>query len=193
MKNVIIYSFLIVVFCSCTQKTETDLASKSKGDSALLASDIYPQSCYPSEIEAYLNDADKSGTNIRNNPNGEIIKTLIKDDVNFEYMLRLTTSQDGWFKIKNPITGSENDIDIPGGEGWIHGSVISVDTRNYQGEHLKLLDKPEGGKILLIFEDQVAGLHLIEICGNWVKVEYNKHIGWIESKWLCGNPLTTCS
>lgn len=193
MKNVIIYSFLIVVFCSCTQKAATDLASKSKGDSALLASHIYPQSCYPSEIQAYLNDADKSGTNIRKSPNGEIIKTLIKDDVNFEYMITLTTSQDGWFKIKNPITGSENDINIPGGEGWIHGSVISVDTRNYQGEHLKLLDKPGDGETLVIFEDQAAGLHLIEICGNWVKVEYNKHKGWIESKWLCGNPLTTCS
>lgn len=142
MKNVIIYSFLIVAFCSCTQKAATDLASKSKGDSALLASDIYPQSCNPSEIQAYLNDADKSGTNIRKSPNGEIIKTLIKDDVNFEYMITLTTSQDGWFKIKNPITGSENHINIPGGEGWIHGSVISVDTRNYQGEPPSQILKP---------------------------------------------------
>ncbi|WP_035334422.1 SH3 domain-containing protein [Dokdonia sp. PRO95] len=135
MKNVIIYSFLIVVFSSCAQKAETNLESKSKGDSALLGSDIHSQSCYPNEIEAYLNDADKSGTNIRKNPNGEIITTLTKDDVNFEYMLRLTASQNGWFKIKNPIMGVENDTNIPGGEGWIHGSVISVDTRNYQGEH----------------------------------------------------------
>jgi len=193
MKNVIIYSFLIVVFSSCAQKAETNLESKSKGDSALLGSDIHSQSCYPNEIEAYLNDADKSGTNIRKNPNGEIITTLTKDDVNFEYMLRLTASQNGWFKIKNPIMGVENDTNIPGGEGWIHGSVISVDTRNYQGEHLKLLDKPESGKTLVIFEEQVAGLNIIEICGNWIKVEYNHHIGWIESKWLCGNPLTNCS
>ncbi len=42
-------------------------------------------------------------------------------------------------KVKSPINGMESDIEIPNGEGWIHGSVVSVDIRNYSGQHLNLL------------------------------------------------------
>ena len=38
-------------------------------------------------------------------------------------------------------------------------------------------------------------LRPVDIRGNWVKVKTidGKHTGWIESEWLCGNPLTNCS
>ena len=28
--------------------------------------------------------------------------------------------------------------------------------------------------------------------GEWVKVSWNGQTGWIDSYWLCANPLTTC-
>lgn len=151
------------------------------------------KNCDFNEIQVYLNDSDSSGTNIRKSPNGKIMSVLRKNKQNSEYLITLTEAKQGWFKIKSPIEGTETDIDIPNGYGWIHGSVISVDTRNYGGQNLKLLDKPKSGKTVKIIEKEALGLTLVDMCDNWVKVNYNGHIGWIEDRWLCGNPYTNCS
>ena len=111
--------------------------------------------------------------------------------LNIPYLLQ-KQKMDG-LKVKSPINGMESDIEIPNGEGWIHGSVVSVDIRNYSGQHLNLLEKPIDGKIVKVIKKELIELRVKDICGDWVKIEYDKTAGWIESKWLCGNPLTNCS
>lgn len=146
----------------------------------------------PVEILVYLNDPDNTGTNIRLIPGGEVVMQLIEDDYNDAYVLTLTEVKGNWFKIKNPIERMESDVEIPGGIGWIHNSVISVDTRNYAGQHIKLLDTPETGETVGVIENEVY-VKVKNMCGKWVKVEHQGSVGWIENEWLCANPRTTCS
>lgn len=203
MKKVIIHTFLILLMLACknnqinkekllTSKIETSFYKNQNNDH-------YPskrkslKQCFSKQIRVYLDDPDTSGTNIRKKPNGEVITKLIVDNLNHDYIITVTEAKNGWFKIKNPIIGMENDVIIPNNEGWIHGSVIAVDTRNYSGQHLNILEKPVNGKIVTIIKEETIQLKLKELCGDWVKIEYNNTIGWIESKWLCGNPLTNCS
>jgi hypothetical protein len=210
MKNIFIYGSLIILFSSCGRNSNTSDENNSEGIVAnedikshdnseniiieeVTETPAKDNNCSESEIRAYLNDPDNSGTNIRKSPSGEIVTQLVKDDVNIEFFLTLTEAQDGWFKVKSPIVGMENDFEIPNDEGWIHGSVISVDTRNYGGESLELLDNPINGNVVGIIEGESYGLRIKDMCGEWVKVEYKGTIGWVEDAWLCGNPLTTCS
>ena len=210
MKKVLIYSSLLFFFSSCSGNFAASDEDKSEATISLekgnlqdntenntpeevLESANEEQNCGASELHVYLNDPDDSGTNIRKSPGGQVVTQLVTDDENFVFFLVLTKAQDGWFKVESPIVGMENDIQIPNGEGWIHGSVISVDTRNYEGQDLELLDKPKNGKVVGIIEGESSGLRIKDMCGAWVKVEYKGIIGWIEGSWLCGNPLTTCS
>ena len=62
-----------------------------------------------------------SGTNIRMKPGGNIVLTLTMRDEEDFYFFTLTEAKNGWFKIKNPIGGMDNDIRIPGNEG---GSTV---------------------------------------------------------------------
>jgi hypothetical protein len=149
--------------------------------------------CPPGSLAAYLDDPDLSGTNIRKSPGGAVVMQLVKDEVNIEYFLTLTEAKNGWFRIESPVGGMENDFEIPGGEGWIHGSVIAADTRNYGGQKLELRSEPGGGKLVGIIDEDVGGLRLKDLCGDWALVEYAGTTGWIETEWLCGNPLTNCS
>jgi len=149
--------------------------------------------CTASELIVYLKDTDDSGTNIRKSPDGEVILTLKEDKEEAQYMLLLTASKDGWFKVNNPIEGIEKELEIPNNEAWIHGSVIAVNTRNYGGEDLELLDNPENGKVVGVIEEESYGLRIKDLCGVWVKVNYEGTEGWIEANWLCGIPWTTCS
>ena len=38
----------------------------------------------------------------------------------------------------------------------------------------------------------ISKIKLLDMCGTWVKVEYNGIKGWVNNKFLCGNPLTSC-
>ena len=176
-------------------KPETSVDDKNKKSSVPkeLASTPISNNCTPSTLEVYLNDIDESGTNIRQSPGGKVVMQLVKGDIDDEFFITLTQAQKGWFKIKSPIGGMEEDVEIPNGEGWIHGSVIGVDTRNYGGQTLELLDSPINGNVVGEITTEAYGLKLKDICGRWVQVDYKGTIGWIDSNWLCGNPLTTCS
>jgi len=210
MKKALFYGSLLILLSSCGSNSNTrdennaeviisqeDINIQDNSKNNLLEevaeTPAKEKNCSSSEMHVYLNDPDDSATNIRKSPGGDIVTQLVKDDQNFEFFLILTKAQDGWFKVKSPISGMENDFEIPNGEGWIHGSVISVDTRNYGGQVLKLLDKPKNGNVVGIIEGESYGLRIKDICGTWVKVEYKGIIGWIQDSWLCGNPLTTCS
>lgn len=153
---------------------------------------IANDNCSKGELTVYVEDYDKTGTNIRNSPNGDVVLTLPDEEGEAEYMLRLTESKNGWFKVLSPVEGMESDVEIPNGEGWIHHSVIAVGTRNYGGKELELLDNHENGKVVGVIKEEVYGLRVKELCGSWVKVDYKGTIGWIEESWLCGIPWTTC-
>ncbi len=152
-----------------------------------------PQPVENEPLTVYLDDPDETGTNLRKSPNGEVVMTLVKDDINMDYMLTVVEAKDGWFRVTGPIEGIEHDFDIPGNEAWIHGSVISVDTRNYGNQTIELLSSPVDGTLMATISEETGGLKILDMSGSWVQVEYDGTVAWIEARWLCGNPLTTCS
>ncbi len=206
MKKLIIFFALILVFNSCnTNSTEKQkinqkeeladtLNSIQKNESNAKQQEenkiIQQSRCSKSDLNVYLGD---SATDICDTPGVNVVLSLCKNSVDIEYFLVITEAQDGWFKLKGPIGGMENDIHLPNNEGWIHSSAVSVGTRNYGGQELELLDTPENGKSAGIIKGLYDGVQILDVCGEWVKVEVRRIIGWIEDIWLCGNPLTTCS
>ena len=71
-------------------------------------------------------------------------------------------------------------------KGWVQLSLLGASTRKL----VDIFDKPNGKSIVkLEVETQVA---IEDIKINWVKINHNGLIGWVEAIWLCGNPVTTC-
>ncbi len=136
-------------------------------------------------LDVYLDDPDKTATNIRQEPNGKIITKL--DEQSDYFTLRITEEKNGWFKVVKAIGVEGNNIAIPGGSGWIHNTVIGISTRR----KVELLDAPEDG-IIVGTIDQETGVQIKDKYKDWVKIEHNGLSGWIQAEWLCGNPVTTC-
>lgn len=136
-------------------------------------------------LDVFLYGEDRTRTNIRNKPNGEIVLT-IKDEEDY-IMLELIDAKDGWFEVKSIDSVDGYDIEIPGGTGWIHHSQIGAGTRR----NINLLDQPAKGKIVGKIEME-EGVRILDMLGEWVKVEYKGMKGWMDSYYLCGNPVTTC-
>lgn len=147
---------------------------------------IQKQNCGESELYGFLTGTDSNEINIRNKPNGEIINKL--DQV--IYIITLIEAINGWFKISD-IEGIDFDVPKLKNEAWIHGSYVAVSTRNYGNQELELLDNPNSSKVIA----KIINIELLKIndlCGDWVQVNYQNQLGWINKEWLCGNPVTTC-
>ena len=165
-------------------------------DSLEVPDEVIEQPDCNGNLMVYLNDPDtKNPTNIRKSPGGEVVLELAAG----EYWMTVVEADNGWFKIEGKkIEGPDEIVEIPADEGWIHGSVISVDTRNYGDEVVELHEMPSvESPVVGSMKGVKYGLRLRDMCGEWIEVEWKEgaatKTGWVEAGWLCGNPLTTCS
>jgi len=154
-------------------------------------------------FQAYTYDPDTitNITNVRKTPNGEVILQLKKTE---DYILTIIASQGRWFKV-NEIESEVSKINIPGGSGWIHGSVIGFHSKG----QVFMYEKPDKNSKLIDLGSKpvyLAYFRLLDIEGEWVKVvlvdiegtekwdnESEKYIGWMDKNNTCPLPWTYCN
>ena len=145
------------------------------------------------ELNCFVCDPDTEGmTNIRSAPKGKIVHRL--EPAGF-YQLTALVQSGGWWRIKDGIVYDEGGCEekVPGGEAWIHRSVLAVATDYEDGQLRKLYAEPrKDAKRLMVIHEIRALLRPLELSadGKWVKVtydpsQYEDHpcetvTGWIE-------------
>ena len=152
------------------------------------------------QAHAYIFDDSGSPTNVRNAPNGTVVRAL--PEVDGGYVVGLLKVKNNWWKIDPliEIYGSDVDDDHTLLEGsdtgyWVHYSVlgfgISGDPTNVIRKEPSMKAKPLNIKASYLFD---TGLRPLEIKGNWIKVVTTdkKYTGWMPIDRICDNPLTTC-
>ena len=150
-------------------------------------------------VEAYLFDPVGNFTNIRVAPKGAV-KVKLNNKGEYEPCFSLVDYKNGWWKIKYCGDATES----PEGEklckkaigGYIHYSCVGIGTRNYGGQHIHLYATAnhKSKVVYTIKEETIVRPVGVAFGGTWVKVKTadGKHEGWIQSEWLCSNPLTNC-
>ena len=151
------------------------------------------------QASAFILDESGSPTNVRNAPNGSVVKTL--PGVDGGYVVELLESNGNWWKI-DPIIdiyGSDDDdqICLEGSKTgyWVHNSVLAF---NIAGEQKNVIrEKPSAkAKPLKLNSSYLfdVALRPLEIKGGWIKVVTTdkKYTGWMPISKICDNPLTTC-
>lgn len=136
-------------------------------------------------LQVYISDADPNGTILRDAPNGNITQTLGPND---DYMLSIVKGVSGWFKILKVENVNNGEVKTAIGIPWIHSSAIGMRT----DWDTPILATPNTGEqIGTVPPDQ--SLKIIDLERDWVKIQYQGNTGWVDSKLLCGNPVTSCS
>ena len=160
----------------------------------VFALSVYAQS----GARAYIIDSSGTPTNIRNAPNGKVVKKL--PDVDGGYVVSLLEVKNNWWKIEPVIDiygDVEEQIDLKGSKTgyWIHYSVLQF---GIAGDHENVLRQTPStkGKFLKIEPSYLLeiGLQPLEIRGEWIKVitTDKRYTGWMPIDRICDNPLTTC-
>lgn len=155
---------------------------------------------------AYIADPDPNPTNIREIPGGKVVKTISSDEA---CAVSLIEVWNGWFRISAIIEIDGENFTLPTKQAWLHGSVLGAFTRSYDSVKGTSIGRYDAGHPILyanpdvkskavytITDDEVS-VSYIDMVEGWINVRYTnskgeKYMGWIESVWLCTNPLTTC-
>jgi hypothetical protein len=140
-------------------------------------------------VEAFIEDPDTTGTNIRVAPKGALLEVLhpSREEVG-TMQLEIECSRDGWLRVGIPS----------GKDGWIFGGLMAMGTRNYDGSELALYSKPD---TLSAVSGVLHGESLVFVkgCrGSWAYVEYKSEKGTVVKGWFrpdmqCASPVTNCN
>lgn len=153
---------------------------------------------YSDAFEAYLSDSNGDYTNVRKEPNGEILTRI---PTSKEMQFSLLSKGNGWWSILSywdpsaDETGENSTYDSLVG-GVVHYSCLGVSTRNFgnQGCVLRKEPKKDSRGVFRFMDEMLLRPKMISDDLDWVFVETTdkRHSGWIEREMLCGNPVTTC-
>lgn len=146
-------------------------------------------------LHVYVSDPTGTPTNVRAAPGGAVAGTLATGG---DYFVTLAGCKKGWCRASAIESVDGEPVALPGaGKGgalWLHSSVLAFSTRNYGGQKLALRAKPdEASAPVFSFTDERA-LRPLDVRAGWVLAETldKKHRGWLQTEWVCGNPVTTC-
>ena len=135
-------------------------------------------------IKLYIDHSNVNTAHMRNEPNGEVLLNIDKQG---EYSVTVTEVSNEWFKVVKLMEVDAGVIKIPNGFGWIHNSVIGASIT----KDITVFDNPNTNEAIDIVKKETR-VKIINICSNWVRIERGSTIGWVQTEWLCGNPVSTC-
>ena len=148
------------------------------------------------QLEAYILDKEPGATNVRAKPNGAVLQKLPKGNA---YQLALKGVFGEWFYVGSIWSPENEKGSFDNVNGYVHSSVIAVDTRNYSDHKIFLYSSPDetSTEIFTIKTETQLTLKTADESGKWLYVTLNQNgkvvSGWIQSEWVCGSVVTLCS
>jgi uncharacterized protein YraI len=151
----------------------------------------------PCNVEAYVNDPDPRGLNVRSGPGNTygVVGNLPNQNVE-GVVVHVNGSKGEWLRIDRATeVGGDEDRVLFAGEGWVYGPLLGVDGVGWLEGGTPLYREPEKrGRVVTKIPADGEGPTTIRGCrGGWVYVEHRKLKGWAAPGTLCSNPLTNCS
>ena len=147
---------------------------------------------------AFASSPDQTDVNVRATPGGTILFKLDHNEPG--YTVELYEAWNGWFRISPEIeTVDQDPIVLKSKQAWIHGSQLGAYTRNYGGQKLTFRTRPNANSPIVFTINEEICVSYVDMVKGWIKVKYTPEkskksfVGWIETEWLCPNPVTNCS
>lgn len=183
MRSISIISFVLLVLFACSnppvvQQKENEIKTDSLQNEE--QAQIKAQGDCNCETTVYLNDPDTNGTNVRDEPNGNIIKKLKYEPDCGCLIVEISSSKNNWLQLKNG--------------GWVHAPLFAVASRNYGENNILYLNESPSNESKTVAEYKDEQQFTVLGCSStWLLVKgKDGKKGWLSAEMQCPNPLTTC-
>ncbi|MCK8521535.1 hypothetical protein M0D21_08145 [Aquimarina sp. D1M17] len=157
-------------------------------------------------VECYYSDKETKPISIYESPSGKIITelTVLTESLCW-YKFAISESNNGWLKIENVIVlpaceGNELNNDIGKYKGkWISSENMKISLPHFtkeSGVKINFYENTDKNSNIIFTAIEYLSTELTEVNGTWAKVKFKKngklYTGWIERKYQCPYPWTTC-
>lgn len=151
----------------------------------------------PCDAEAYVNDPDPKGMNVRSGPGAtfKVVGNLPNADVN-GISVHITGAQGEWARIDRADEqgGETEDRTFFKGVGWVYAPLLSVDGVGWIAGGTKLHQEPSArSRVVARMLAGGEGANVRGCKGKWLLLEHKGARGWAAPGTTCSNALTTCS
>jgi hypothetical protein len=165
----------------------------------LLFFSIHALAKLPCAGQAYINDKDPKGTNVRAEPSiqAKVIHVIPHDEDGV--IVTLSESHDGWIQISGyeTIAGAKKKLN-----GWVNAKLLGTGNRAVEGTGRVLYEAPNKSSktrsLAPLGDLNEIGYRLLGCDRDWLYVEQDyppsktPFSGWIPGDAHCPNPVTTC-
>lgn len=146
--------------------------------------------------------------NIYDKPNGKVIFNLPLDEES-GWEIEILEKRFNYFKINN--IWSKNFVESKGGPWanvwendwmrrydhvWVEKGSVGLNINNYDNQKVIIYNQPTSKSEIIGFIEKPQTVKILDVCRDWAYIEgingNNKIYGWLEPKWQCSNPVTTC-
>lgn len=153
----------------------------------------------PCQVEAWVNDTDPKGLNVRKVPGtlSDIVAKLIRTSAEpgiDEIVVKIAgTNNKGWFFIDGAY---KDDLkDILKKDGWVAASMLGTAAQSTPDSNAPatLYATPSKKSKKVGSVPAEGGVKILDCDGGWIKASYKGKTGWLSKDNQCPSPWTTCS
>ncbi len=157
-------------------------------------------------VECFYSKKETEPIYIYKKPDGSIVKKLnVLTQPHCWYKFTIAESQDDWLKIENIVvlpSCEEHELNknIEKFKGkWVLAKKMKInlpDIRKESGIKIKFYDRPDKNSNVIFIALEYLSTELIKVKRGWAKVKFKingeLHSGWLQRKYQCPYPWTTC-
>ena len=130
---------------------------------------------------------------IYNKPNGKVIFNLPPDEES-GWEIDILEKKSDYFKIENVWKNNwMNNYKYV----WIKKGSVGLNINNYDNQKVPIYSNSNTESEIVGYIENAQTVSVLDTCKDWAYIKgingKEEVLGWLEPKWQCGNPLTTCN
>lgn len=140
---------------------------------------------------------------VYNKSDGKVIFNLPPDEES-GWGITIVGQSENYFKIYNiwrqeakTLNYWENDWMNDYKYVWIKKGRVGLNINNYDNQKVPIYSKSNTKSEIIGYIETAQTVSVLDACKDWAYIKgvngKEEILGWLEPKWQCGNPLTTCS
>jgi hypothetical protein len=151
---------------------------------------LYSCVCQKVNFEAFTHPYNLEKIPVYSKPNK--FYSYLQSDTEAGWVVKIQEQKSGYFYVKLPT-----DCDLLKKDIWVKSGDIGIVIQNYDSIKIPMYVSADtlSNSIAYIYTSTIGRIYGIKKELVLLSIKYdNKDIqGWVEKKYLCGNPYTTCN
>jgi hypothetical protein len=135
--------------------------------------------------------------------NGKVIFNLPPDEES-GWGITIVSQNENYFKVYNIWSQKAKALNYWNNDWmsdyqyvWVKKGSVGLNINNYDNQKVPIYSKSNTKSEIIGYIKNAQTVRVLDACKDWAYIkgisDKEEILGWLEPKWQCGSPLTTCN